>query len=955
MTSRDHRFSPAPRSTYRVQLTPSFGFAEARAIVPYLRLLGISDLYCSPFLTARPGSTHGYDVVDPLHLNPELGGEEAFLELSTALKEHEMGLLLDIVPNHMAASVENPWWLDVLENGPSSPYASYFDIEWDPALPGGLENRVLLPILGSPYGETLENGELQIEEDDTGYHLRFYETNLPLATVSYLPILEARAAEIERRLGSGSRDWQDYAKLAREVESTPPRAADDPPLVERRREIRQYLESELPRLRAVPTVREELNSVIAAINGTPGVPESFDTLDRIVSSQAYRLSFWQLAREQINYRRFFDINDLISMRVENQDVFDAMHRRIIQLVDQGHVSALRVDHLDGLWDPHGYLDRLQRALPRDRSDSSGRYVVVEKILAEGESLLAQWPISGTTGYDFMNVLNGLMVEPAGLAQIERAYRDFSDVTESFSELVHRAKLRVLDESFAANVESLSQLLGRIADSDRHGRDLTFESLRASLIEVTATLPVYRTYVNSFDVQESDHEWIEKAIALATTRRPDLRHSLVFLRRVLLLDIPATIDPDARGDWLLFVMRWQQMTGPAMAKGDEDTALYQFNRLVSLNEVGGKPDSEGVSIEEWHRYNQHNQQLWPQTLNATSTHDTKRSEDVRARIAVLSEFADDWIEAVRGWQELNADKKTVRNGIPVPDANIEWLIYQNLVGVWPNDDGVTPDLIDRLQGYVTKAMREAKNHTSWVAVDSVYETAVLNFVEGILDMSSSEEFLNDFEVFQQRVAPAGAVNSLTQLVLKLTAPGIPDIYRGTEMWDYSLVDPDNRRPVDYGLFQKLLNDMTAHPSDTVEFARELARNWRDGRIKMWVTHRALQWRNAHAKLFAAGTYAPLEVSGPSSEAVVAFARQLGTEQALVVVPRLVGRSLAPKDGLTLGCMFDQTELALPNDDDGIWMNVFTNERFEADKRSTQLRMNVGETLGTFPVGLLVRDN
>ena len=650
MTKPRHRFSPAPRSTYRVQLTPSFGFSEARAIVPYLKRLGISDLYCSPFLTARPGSTHGYDVVDPLHLNPELGGEAAFLELSQMLQEHEMGLLLDIVPNHMAASGENPWWHDVLENGPSSQYADFFDIEWDPTSPGGLENRVLLPILGSPYGETLENGEIQIEEDERGYHLRFYDTNLPLSTISYLPILDARSAEIERRLGSQSDAWQAYAHLTREIESTPPRAADDQTLIERRRTMRTFLEAELPRLRTVPEIRDELATAIENINGTPGAPNSFDVLDSIVSSQAYRLSFWQLAREQINYRRFFDINDLISMRVENEAVFNATHRRIIELVDEGHVSGLRIDHLDGLWDPGGYLDRLQRALSHDQPSTGGRYIVVEKILAEGERLPTHWPIAGTTGYEFIGILNGLFVDSTGLAAIERTYRDVTGIAESFPEMVYRAKLRVLDESFTAYVQSLSQLLGRIADRDRHGRDLTFETLRDSLLEITAALPVYRTYVSSFEISDADRGWVEQAVAEATARRPDLRHALAFLRRVLVLDIPPAIESDAKDEWLLFVMRWQQMTGPAMAKGNEDTALYQFNRLVSLNEVGGDPDTAGVSIDDWHEYNQRNQQRWPQTMNATSTHDTKRGEDVRARIAVLSEFPADWNDALRRWQD-----------------------------------------------------------------------------------------------------------------------------------------------------------------------------------------------------------------------------------------------------------------------------------------------------------------
>ncbi|MGA7672336.1 MAG: malto-oligosyltrehalose synthase [Nitrolancea sp.] len=953
MTTRLHRFKPAPRSTYRVQLTPTFGFREAREIVPYLSRLGISDLYCSPFLTARPGSTHGYDVVDPLHLNPELGGEDAFYELSQALHEHHMGLLLDIVPNHMAASSENPWWLDVLENGPSSPYSDFFDIEWDPALPGGLENRVLLPILGSPYGETLENGELQIESDQIGFHLKFYESALPLSTISYLTILEAAAANIERRLGSENRDWQSYARLMDEIESTPHRAAEDTALIERRRVIRRLLESELPRLRQVPVIGAELDAAVKQINGTPGDPRSFDLLDRVVSSQAYRLAFWQLAREQINYRRFFDINDLISMRVEEERVFSATHQRILVLVADGHVSGLRIDHLDGLWDPQAYLDRLQRAVKPGSESDGGRFVIVEKILAEEEKIPPEWPVAGTTGYEFMNVLNGLFVDREGLGTLERTYRDVTGTTDSFHELVYRAKLRVLEESFAANVQSLSALLGRIADIDRHGRDLTFESLRAAVVEVTTTLPVYRTYVNSFEVDEADRAWIETAIGEAIGRRPELRHALAFVRRVLLLEIPPDLAADDRGDWLLFVMRWQQMTGPAMAKGDEDTALYQYNRLVSLNEVGGRPDTEGVSIDEWHKYAQRTQIMWPQTLNATSTHDTKRSEDVRARIAVLSEIPDEWDAAVSRWREFNADARSVRNGVPVPDPNVEWLIYQSLVGVWPNSDSNCAQLVDRLKGYVTKALREAKIHTSWTSVDSVYESAVLGFVEAILDKSAATSFLDDFAAFHQRIAPAGAMNSLSQLVLKLTAPGVPDVYQGTELWDYSLVDPDNRRPVNYELRQNYLQELSDSPLDGAELTRNLSHNWTDGRIKLWVLHRTLQLRNTHSTLFSDGTYAQVAVFGPARQRVIAFAREHGEQQALILAPRLVARLLDVNRGLSLSGVWDETLVSLPRSYSGQWTNVFSKAQVQIGIDGSGADLAVGDVLGQFPVGLLIR--
>ncbi len=595
MRTSSSRFVRVPNSTYRVQLTPDFGFAAAGNIVPYLSTLGISDLYCSPILTSRHGSTHGYDVVDPLHLNPELGGQEEFDRLVRTLHDHDMGMLLDIVPNHMAASSDNPWWLDVLENGPSSRFASFFDIEWDPAGSGTLENRVLLPVLGSPYGETLENGEIQIEADETGYHLRYFDVGLPLSTMSYEIILGLRAREIEQAVGSDSKEWAAYSQLLRELALIPSHGSSDRPLIERRRSIRELLERELPQVRKVPSMGRELETTISIVNGTPGNPRSFDILDRIIDSQAYRLSYWQLAREQINYRRFFDINDLVSMHVEYEDVFRATHQRVLQLVRDGDVDGLRIDHIDGLWDPAGYLTRLQTAL-NDGLETTGvasRYVIVEKVLAKDETLPGRWPVAGTTGYEFMNVLNALMVDAVGLRQLDVIYQQISSDTRSFPDFVHRAKVNVLNESFAANVESLSVMLGRIADQDRHGRDLTIESMKQAIIAVTAEMPVYRTYVDRLEVGESDRIWIERTIDAAMVRLPDLRHTLSFMRRVLLLQIPPYIDEVNRTHWLSFVMRWQQLTGPAMAKGYEDTALYQYNRLLSLNEVGGQPDSVGL--------------------------------------------------------------------------------------------------------------------------------------------------------------------------------------------------------------------------------------------------------------------------------------------------------------------------------------------------------------------------
>lgn len=955
MTQRSIKFKRVPSSTYRVQLTPAFDFDAARSIVPYLERLGISDLYLSPIFAARPGSTHGYDVVDPLQLSPELGGQEAFDRLVASLQSRDMGLMLDIVPNHMAASSENPWWVDVLENGPSSRYASFFDIEWDPAAPGMPENRVLLPILGSPYGETLENGELSIAEDDSGYHLRYYDTNLPLSTISYLPLLHLRAEAIERALGSESPDWKSYSQLLRDVAEVPSRAASHPALIGQRESIRNRLEVELPRLRQVPIIRRELELTVNQVNGDRGEPDSYDTLDRIISAQAYRLAFWQLARERINYRRFFDVNDLVSLHVEDETVFHAVHERVIQLARRGAVTGLRIDHIDGLWDPDAYLKRLQRSLTSDDevdSNHGAMYVVVEKILAEAERMPEEWPVAGTTGYDFLNTLNGLLVDYDGRDALASMYADVTGLSTPFRELVYRAKKRVLDESFAANVHSLSVMLAEIAHRDRHGRDLPFESMRQAIIEITACLPVYRTYVNRFDVDERDRHWIESSIREALSRKPDLRHSIAFTRRVLLLEIPTTSDDEQRTHCLDFVMRWQQLTGPAMAKGNEDTALYQFNCLVALNEVGGDPSARGTSIEDWHQRSQQMAKSWPHSLNATSTHDAKRSEDVRARIAVLSELPDEWSRRVQSWSRLNSDKKQSVDGTPVPDANVELLILQTMIGGWPFDERNTDDFRRRLNAYVTKAAREAKTYTSWINVNEDYESAIRHFVDTLFDPQSSQAFLDDFRELQASISRAGAINSLTQTLLKLTAPGVPDVYQGNELWDFSLVDPDNRRPVDYEMRRDQISRFPIGYEEGGAFLTDLVENWPDGRVKMWLIHRVLVLRNERARLFDEGEYIPLRVAGTFRDKVIAFARQLSDETAITIAPRLVFPFVRDQFELSLAGKWADTVVMLPQNVRQSLVEQFTSQKLAVHIDDGVPRVTVNDVLQQFPCGLLV---
>ncbi|HET7037520.1 MAG TPA: malto-oligosyltrehalose synthase [Thermomicrobiaceae bacterium] len=913
--------SHVPRATYRVQLTPEFGFAAARRIVPYLHALGITDLYCSPILTARSGSQHGYDVTNPHEINPELGGRAEFEALAAALRERGMGLLLDIVPNHMAASVENPWWADVLESGIASPYAGYFDIEWDSALANGvLENRVLLPILGAPYGQTLENGELRLALADDRIVLRYFETALPLSLASYRLILRWHLHALDVALSGGPALSHQYSSLLEQLDRL---SADQDTEPAARIHLRRSLLAELRRLLGVPVIREHLERALTAINGRPGQPRSFDLLDRIIGEQAYRLAFWELARERINYRRFFDVNDLVAIRVEEQAVFADTHRLILELASARLVTGLRIDHIDGLRDPLGYLVRLREALVE--ADADDCYLVVEKILAPGEDLPPDWPIAGTTGYDFLNQLGGLFVDRAGDPALDAIYRRWSGLSLDFPELAYQQKRRVLDELFAGSVNALSLWLDQIAESDRHGRDLPLASLRQALVELTASLPIYRTYIRDFNVAPADRRWIERALADAARARPDLSHALSFLRRLLLQELPVSPREKERTERLSFVLSWQQFTSPVMAKGYEDTALYIYNRLVAQNEVGGHPEAPGVTPAEFHDYVLARQERWPGSMNASSTHDTKRGEDVRARLVVLSQIAGEWESRLDRWAALNADKRTVIDDQPVPGGNTELLIYQTLLGAWPLEDAELPGFPGRVKDYLVKASREAKTHTGWTAPNLAYEAALAAFVDRLLDAAESRDFLADFRPFQARLAFWGALTSLSQLLIKLTAPGVPDSYQGNELWALNLVDPDNRRPVDYARREQMLASLTAEaPPDPAA----LLRDWRDGRVKLWLTWRLLALRAACPALFRDGDYLPIAVEGEHAQHLLAFLRRHDAAWALLVAPRLMAE-LAPPEEFPIGGVWGDTVLRLSENAPVAWDSFLTGERLVGD--------------------------
>ncbi|HEV8434913.1 MAG TPA: malto-oligosyltrehalose synthase [Thermoanaerobaculia bacterium] len=844
-----------PLATYRLQFNSGFTFDSARRIASYLAELGISDIYASPILKARKGSPHGYDVVDATALNPELGSEDDFNALHDELQRNELGLLLDVVPNHMAASSENAWWMSVLENGPRSRFVHYFDIDANP--------KVLLPILGRPYGEVLEAQEIKLGFDRDGFFFTYYEHRLPLAPESYRLILREIAGS------SASLELHEIAQSEEAATNS------------------KFLKETISRIYEEDAgFRTALNAEVVKING------DVDRLDALLDAQWYRLAYWRIASEKINYRRFFDVTDLVGVRVENPEVFEARNRRTLELIAEGKVTGLRIDHIDGLYDPIGHMKKLQSRIGGDEPF----YIVVEKILTDEEQLPREFPVSGTTGYDFLSTLNNLFVDGAGLAKLDEFYRSFTGVTKSFADIAYERKKQVIHELFSGEMRRLGKDLSGLAMADRNARDFAPAELALALTEVTACLEVYRTYIRDEEVSAADREIIQRALGCARERSgasldPRL---FTFLERVLLVD-PPSYAGGQRDHWLAFVMRWQQFTGRVMAKGVEDTAFYNYNRLLTLNEVGGDPGREPQrdGLEEFHQRNERIARDGPDTLNATSTHDTKRSQDARARISVLSEIPEQWAAAVSRWSKMNAPLR--QND--VPDPNVELLVYQNLLSVWPIEG-------DRFRLFLEKASREAKTHTSWIVPNSDYEHALQEFGDALL---TNEDFRRSFTRLQKRVAYHGFLNALSQVVLKIASPGVPDFYQGTELWDFSLVDPDNRRPVDYEKRMSLLREVRdANPS-------ELLRRWPDGRIKLFVTWKALQLR----KRFARESYRPIH-----GERVCAFMRG---DDVAVAVPR---STVSGRSSLDLS---------------GRWRNVLTNEIFEG-----------GDPFASFPVAIFTRD-
>ncbi len=929
----------APTATYRLQFSAELGFEKARSLVPYLHRLGISDLYASPLFQARSGSTHGYDITDPLRLNPELGTEEEFEALTNELKRHDMGLLLDIVPNHMAASSENRLWADVLERGRASPHAPYFDIDWE----SDGEGKLVLPVLGKPNQDVLEDGEFSLALDAQGLRLRYYDASFPLDTTSYLAVLEPRLDNLKRTLGEHDPAFQALAGLVQEIEEA--RAPAD----QTKRLLFELYDGHA-------AIRAFIDENMRTLAGTPGDRRSFARLDSLLRAQPYRLAFWRTGTSEINYRRFFDVSGLVGIRVEDPQVLKSTHGLILQLAQEGNVTGLRIDHIDGLYDPAEYLRRLQNYLapsPPDQDGAPGFYLLVEKILTGEETLPDEWPVSGTTGYDALNTISGVFVDGPGLAKLGSVYERFTGVEETRADVAYEQKKRMARELFEGELLRLAELLQLLAQEEVAAQRLTHEELAATLVEVSACLPVYRTYISDFSVTAQDRRHIDYAFTQARRRTSALpENAFDLLRRLLLLEAPPA-DNEQRDAWLNFVMGWQQFTGPLAAKGIEDTAYYVSNCLMSLNEVGGDPEAlAAVDVVTFHRRNQARLGRWPHTLNATATHDTKRGEDARARMNVLSELSDEWSDCVSRWSELNRDDKQLVGDALVPDANEETLLYQTLVGVWPLSEGELPALKERLKAYVLKAAREAKTHTSWIDPDAEHEQALTHFVEAVMSPSKESSFLPELRRFLRKIAFYGATNSLAQLILKIASPGIPDFYQGSELWDLNLVDPDNRRAVDFAARIRRLDELARREAKgTVPLIQELLASWGDGDIKLYLTTKALEFRHAHRTLFSEGDYLPLAASGSRKTQVVAFARRSGPSWTLAAVPRLVA-GLSTEGVFPVGHdVWGDTTLRLPQPSPKRWRNVLTGGTVGIDTGRGRNTLPAAAIFEHLPVALL----
>ena len=943
-TNADSSPSRCPRATYRLQFNADFRFEQAAAILDYLHNLGVTHLYASPLTKSGLESTHGYDVCSYQEIDPKLGGTAGFADLSSRMKAAGLGLVLDIVPNHMRADVSNPWWMDVLEKGPYSRYALYFDIDWNSDLPN-VYRKVLVPVLGDVYAALLESGQIKLLFSEGGLWVAYGPHRFPASLESYPELLK----ETLRFL----------------LPNSPERAAIEG-FLEEWGTGRDPLKSEPLKIEAghlfssSEPFRAALNQSLALLNGEPGNPGSFDRLDRILQHQHYRLSWWRIGPEQIDYRRFFDITGLVCINAQRPEVFEDSHNLVKTLIARGAVNGLRVDHPDGLWDPRQYFTRLSEFWPANQAKAAC-FIVAEKILSGNEHLPRSWPVSGTTGYDFLNHVNGIFIDTGNKEAITGIYKAFTGKKMNFGRLLFASRLKVLRQSFSGQFESLVESLLGVASRTRYGRDFTVKSLRAALSNFISAFPVYRTYVTE-DTQEitlQERRAVERAYRESRLGMSSADSMVLdFLRQILLLQFPKDYDAEARWQARRFMMKLQQLTAPLAAKGQEDTACYIYNRLVSLNEVGGNPGKFGSLVEEFHRANEHRARRWPNTMLATATHDTKRGEDVRARINVLSEEPEQWALALARWKEENQGAKTVLNGNLVPYPNDEYLLYQTLVGTWTGRMADDPEVYrDRIVQYMLKAVREGKEYTSWTDQNETYEKALQEFIEKILSSHPDNQFLVDFDAFARSTSFFGYLNSLSQVLLKMLSPGVPDFYQGTELWDDSLVDPDNRRPVDYPSRISLLRDLESRfvNMPRSDFLKELLNDMPSGAVKMFTIWQTLQLRKVRSKIFTEGRYQPCSVLGPGASHICAFARIRLSEMIMAIAPRMVCKLTSGEERFPFGPeVWSDTFVSWPNAQIGRrFRETFTGRELITTEQTAHgcAGFPVGGLLTEFPIALL----
>ena len=951
-----------PASTYRIQLGGAMTFPAVAALLPYLRQLGVDACYLSPALKATPGTAHGYDICDHNTFSPELGGDDAFAALAAEIAAHGLGLIVDFVPNHMGIDPRtNHWWHDVLENGPSSPFAGFFDIDWDPVT-SPMQEKILLPVLGDQYGLELERGRLQLVFEAGTLRLRYFEHEFPInprqAPRCYRHDLEL----LRERLGEDSAALREFLSILTALQNLPPYTERDPGRIDERQREKEVARERLERLvEQSPEIGAHIESAVATFNGRPGDRASFDLLHDLLEAQAWRTAYWRTAFDEINYRRFFDINELAALRMEDSRVFAATHQLLQRLIVSTAVTGVRVDHPDGLHDPEGYFAALQGLAGAD-TDARPIYLIAEKILERSEDL-PDWRVHGTTGYDILNLLNGLFVDGRHLRALLRTHTAVTRRRMSFADEAWEGKRTIMATSLSSELNVLSQAIFELARQDRRTRDFTLTALRRALLHVVASFPVYRTYLRPGAARDADRRAIASALADARRRNPAVEHSIFdFLGSVLWPQGPLDrLEPSAPVDEarLALAMRVQQFTAPVQAKGVEDTAFYRYGVLLSANEVGGDPAHPAVSPDTFHQAVARLRARWPYGMTATATHDTKRGEDARARLNVVSELPSDWHTAVAGWRRMNASRRRVVGGNPAPDGVDEYHLYQALLAAWPVDAlvaGTVPaELAERLTTSMRKAMRESKRHTSWLSPDAAYEDAVLDFVAELLTGPQAQRFVPAFLAFARRVAVAGAVNGLAQVVLRLTLPGVPDTYQGTEMWDTSLVDPDNRRPVDYRSRQETLDALEPALArvdageDDAAVVASLLVAWPDGRIQLWTLTRGLRLRRTERELFLDGRYLPLVATGPLAAHVVAFVREHHERRLLVVVPRLT--TMVAAGDWPCGDAWGDTHVACPALDADPMRNLLTGEAVPHQADGDGRAVRLADVFRTMPVAIL----